>query len=141
MFARQLSQITGLPAVELDKYFWSEDLAPLPLETWIAVPERLAAGDRWIMDGDLGPYDAPEPRLQPADTVVVLDLSLARCVWRAVWRSWEGRGFWVWLVTWRCRSRSKVLHAVASHAPHARLRILRSPSQVRCFLNAALTAH
>ncbi len=62
-FASHLSQLTGLPIIELDKYFWSEELSPLPVETWTVVRERLAAGDQWIMDGDVGPYDAPAVRL------------------------------------------------------------------------------
>jgi hypothetical protein len=40
---------------------------------------HLAAASRWIMDGDLGSHDAPAARLGRADTVLVLDFSLARC--------------------------------------------------------------
>lgn len=102
--------------------------------------ERLAAGDRWIMDGDLGPYDAPAARLRRADTVVVLDLSLGRCAWRAVRRSRERADFWWWLLTWRWRCRGRVLGAVAAHAPQADLRIMRTPTQMLRFLATASTA-
>ncbi|MDN5932494.1 MAG: hypothetical protein L0I24_15750 [Pseudonocardia sp.] len=139
-FALHLSQVTELPVIELDQYFWSEDLSPLSTEAWTVVQERLATGDRWIMDGDLGPYDAPAIRLHRADTVVVLDLSLARCAWRAVRRSRERADFWWWLLTWRWRSRSRVLDAVATHSPQAHLRVLRTPAQVRRFLVTASTA-
>lgn len=139
-FALELSGVTGLPVFELDKYFWSEDLAPLPTEQWVTAQEQLAAGQQWIMDGDLGPYDAPAVRLHRADTVVVLDLSLARCAWRAARRSREGAGFWFWLLTWRWRSRGHVLDAVSAHAPHARLIVLRTPVRVRRFLAAMATA-
>lgn len=139
-FALHLSEVTGLPVIELDRHFWGEDLSALPAEAWTVVQERLAAGDRWIMDGDLGPYDAPAARLRRADTVVVLDLSLARCAWRAVRRSPERADFWWWLLTWRWRARSRVLAAVAAHAPQARLRVLRTPAQARRLLAAASTA-
>lgn len=135
-FALELSCATGLPVVELDKQFWSEDLDPLPPDEWARVQARLTARDQWILDGDLGPYDAPAARLRRADTVVVLDLSLARCAWRAARRGREGAVFWWWLLTWRWRSRGKVLDAVAVHAPAARLSVLRSPAQVRLFLAA-----
>lgn len=135
--ALELSRATGLPVVELDKQFWSNDLDPLPLGEWARVQEQLAAGQQWILDGDLGPYDAPEPRLRRADTVVVLDLSLIRCAWRAARRAREGAGFWRWLLTWRWRSRGIVLDAVAAYAPQARLSVLRSPAQVRRFLATA----
>ena len=36
------------------------------------------------MDGDLGPYDVLDVRLQAADTVVFLDFSPLRCAWRAL---------------------------------------------------------
>lgn len=127
-FARRLSRITGLPAVELDKHFWSADLAPLPADAWLALQERIAAGNQWIMDGDLGPFDAPAVRLHRADTVVVLDPALLRCAWRAVRRSREGADFWLWLLTWRWRSRDTLLDAVSAHAPQAHLAILRSPA-------------
>lgn len=53
--ALDLSLVTGLPIIELDQHFWSEDLSPLPAEAWTGMQEGLAAADRWIMDGDLGP--------------------------------------------------------------------------------------
>jgi hypothetical protein len=48
------------------------------------------------MDGDFGPYDVLDVRLQAADTVVFLDFSPARCAWRAVRRSRERADFWWW---------------------------------------------
>lgn len=138
--ALHLCRVTGLPVVELDRHFWSDDLSPLSVEAWVHVQEQLAASQRWIMDGELGPYDAPAARLHRADTVVILDLSLARCAWRAARRSREHVAFWWWLLTWRWCSRSTVLDAVAAHAPLADLRVLRTPAQVRRFLATAPTA-
>lgn len=138
--ALDLSLVTGSPIIELDQHFWSEDLSPLPAEAWTGVQERLAAADRWIMDGDLGPYDAPADRLRRADTVVILDLSLARCAWRAAWRSRERADFWWWVITWRWCSRRRLLDAVAAHAPEAEMHLIRTPAQVRRFLAAASTA-
>src|SRR5438874_3249220 len=56
--ARALGAITKLPVVELDKLFWQPGLLPTPREAWSAVQERLAGQEQWVMDGDLGPYDA-----------------------------------------------------------------------------------
>lgn len=137
--ARVLAKSTGLPVVELDQHFWSNGVQPLPGDEWISVQERLAGRDRWVMDGDLGLYDLPAPRLRRADTVVVLDLSLARCAWRATRRSRERADFWWWVVTWRRRSRPRVLEAIATHAPRATVHLLRTPAQVRSFLAAAST--
>jgi adenylate kinase family enzyme len=56
--AVQLGMLTGLPVTELDKCFWSSDLTPLPVEQWKALQRNLISAGRWILDGDLGPYDA-----------------------------------------------------------------------------------
>lgn len=133
-FARQLGQRTGLPVIELDTVFWHADLTPTPTAEWAATQRKLAAEPAWIMDGDLGPYDALEVRLRAADTVVLLDFALLRCAWRAVRRSRERADFWWWLVTYRGgRMRARI----AAQAPDAELHVLRRPSAVRRFLATA----
>jgi adenylate kinase family enzyme len=133
--AIRLGQLTGLPVIELDKHFWQPGLTPTPAPDWIQTQRALARPDRWIMDGDLGPYDAPAPRLASADTVLVLDFSLARCAWRAARRSPERADFWRWLIGWRHRSRPALLHAIATHATAADVHILRTPRQLRRLLS------
>jgi len=135
--ALTLAEMTGLLVVELDQHFWREGEQPLSSDQWMRVQNRLASRGLWIMDGDLGPYDVPGPRLRRADTVVVLDLSLARCAWRAARRSRERADFWWWVISWRWRSRRQVIEAVATHAPRAQVHVLRSPAQVRGFLATA----
>lgn len=132
--AVDLGRISGLPVIELDKLFWGEDLAPLPVDEWSRVQEEAAALPRWIMDGDLGPYDALEERLKRADTVVVLDFSAARCLYRAARRSRERLDFWVWTLLWRRHSRPVLLQAVARWAGEADVHVLRTPSELHAFL-------
>ncbi len=74
--ARRLGNITGLPVIEADKIFWQPGLVPTTREQWIAMQKGIAAEDRWIIDGDLGRYDAVEVRLRAADTIILLDFSL-----------------------------------------------------------------
>src|SRR5437588_1268359 len=114
--ARRLADITGLPVIEVDKIFWRPGLIATPRERWIVMQEKLVAGDRWIMDGDLGPYDAAEVRLRAADTIIFLDFSLVRCAWRAIRRSCEHADFWRWLLAYRYQSRPILRAAIASHA-------------------------
>ena len=136
----RLGQITGLPVIELDQHFWRPGLAPMPPDEWTQLQQQLAARDRWIMDGDLGPYDTLAGRLQRADTVLILDYSLARCAWRAARRCRERADFWRWLLTWRYRSRATVLDAVATFAAGAEVHILRTPRQLRGFLSTVARA-
>jgi adenylate kinase family enzyme len=132
--AVQLGLLAGLPVVELDKYFWSIDLTPLPVDQWTAMQRRLISAERWILDGDLGPYDALQVRLNAADTVIVLDFALWRCAWRAARRSREKFGFWRWLISYRRRSLPAVMAAIAAHAHDAEIYLLRRPRDVRNFL-------
>lgn len=137
--AATLGTVTGLPVIELDRHFWGPGLEATPPEQWAAVQDELARTDRWIMDGDLGPYDVLEIRLRRADTVVVLDYSFWRCAWRAIRRSRERLDFWTWVLLWRRRSRPLLLRAVADQAGGAALRVLRNPRAAACFLAHAAT--
>ncbi len=138
--ARRLGDITGLPVIEVDKVFWQAGLIATPREQWVVMQEKLVAGDRWIMDGDLGPHDAVEVRLRAADTIIFLDFSLVRCAWRAIWRSRERGDFWRWLLTYRYQSRPILRAAISNHAPNAVLHVLRSPKALGRFVEDAAAA-
>jgi len=132
--ARRLGDITGLPVIEVDKIFWQQGLIATPREQWVVMQEKLVAGDGWIMDGDLGPYDAVEVRLLAADTIVLLDFSLVRCAWRAIRRSRERGDFWRWLLAYRYKSRPILKAAIANRAPNAVLHVFRSPRALARFV-------
>jgi hypothetical protein len=128
--ARRLGERTGLPVIELDTLFWRPGLTPTPPARWASVQRDLAAGDAWIMDGDLGPYDQVDVRLRAADTVLVLDFSLARCAWRALRRSRERADFWRWLIGYRRHYLPPLMAAIHTHAAQASVRVLRHPREL-----------
>jgi adenylate kinase family enzyme len=134
--AARLGKITGLPVIELDKLFWRPGLTATPRDQWAAVQRKLAAQQSWIMDGDLGPYDVLEVRLQAADAVVFLDFSPLRCAWRAIRRSPERADFWRWLFTYRRTSRPLLRQAIAACAADADIHVLPNPRAVRRFVAA-----
>ncbi len=138
--ARRLGDITRLPVIEVDKVFWQAGLIATPREQWVVMQEKLVAGDRWIMDGDLGPYDAVEVRLRAADTIIFLDFSLVRCAWRAIRRSRESGDFWRWLLAYRYQSRPILRAAIANHAPNVVLHVFRSPKALGRFVAEAAAA-
>jgi adenylate kinase family enzyme len=134
-FARRLADVVELPLIELDKEFWNDELVALPRDEWAQRQIHLASlADRWIMEGDLGPYDEVEPRLRCADTVVILDTSLWRCVWRATRRGRERRDFWLWTIRWRRSSRPHLLAAIATFAPQATVVMLRTRPDIELWL-------
>jgi uridine kinase len=132
--ARRLGDITGLPVTEVDKIFWQPGLIATPRQQWIEMQEQLAVGDRWIIEGDLGPYDAVEVRLRAADTIIFLDFSLVRCAWRAIRRSRERADFWPWLLAYRYQSRPNLRSAITKHAPDAVLYVFRGPKALARFV-------
>jgi adenylate kinase family enzyme len=132
--AVRLSEITGLRVIELDKIFWRPELVETPREEWLEVQRKLVDENEWIMDGDLGPYDAVEVRLRAADTILFLDFSRVRCACRAIRRSRERADFWLWLWRYRRLSRALLMQAITDRAPNSALHILRHPSAVRRFV-------
>src|SRR5438552_12362146 len=133
--ARAMGAITKLPVIELDKLFWQPGLLPTPRESWSALQERLAGQEQWIMDGDLGPYDAVPVRLRRADTVILLDFSLVRCAYQAFTRSRERADFWRWLLAYRRKYLPLLLQAIAQHASTAHVLIFRGPLAAERFLD------
>jgi len=133
--AQQLSEKLGAPAIELDSIFWKPGPRPTPQTEWAAIQHQLVSSDRWILDGDLGPYDNDLAlRISAADTIVVLDFSLWRCTWRTLRRSRENGEYWRWLYHYRRTSFPTVLDVTARHADHAAVHILHNPTEVRRFL-------
>lgn len=133
--ARAVGSLTGLPVHELDTYFWQHGLLPMEPEAWRKTQQRLAAAPAWVMDGDLGPYDALDVRLPRADTILLLDYGFAICGWRAARRSRERRDFWLWVWHYRRRHLPLVLRALDTHAPAATVYRLRSPRAARRLLH------
>jgi GTPase SAR1 family protein len=132
--AARLAEITGLPVIELDKIFWKPGLLPMPRDQWVELQQKLVDEDQWIIDGDLGPYDAVEARLRAVDTIILLDFSLIRCAWRALRRSHERSDFWLWLWRYRRQSRPILIEAINKLAPQADLHMLRNPKALKQFL-------
>jgi adenylate kinase family enzyme len=132
--AAKLGEITGLPVIELDKLFWQRGLEPMPRAEWVKTQRRLVEREQWIMDGDLGQYDAVEVRFSAADTIILLDFVLLRCAWQALWRGRERIDFWRWLAAYRKQSLPVLMQAISKFAPHAKLHLIRNPNELRLFI-------
>jgi len=95
----------------------------------------LGRGGEPGVDGDLGPYDSGlSARLAAADTIIVLDFSLARCVWQTLRRGREQAAYWRWVWSYRRRSLPGLRPAIAAQLPRAQVCVLRDPATVRRFL-------
>ena len=93
----------------------------MPHAKWVKTQRRLVERESWIIDGDLGKYDAVEVRLLAADTIILLEFGLARCAWRAFRRGRERTDFWRWLIAYRRRSLPALIQAISKFATQAEL--------------------
>jgi adenylate kinase family enzyme len=94
VLATSISRRTGLPVVHLDVLFWRHGWTPAPREEGLRDFAAAVAGDRWILDGNfLAEENGDEdPRFERADTVIFLDVSRTRCLWRVLKRVVRDRG-------------------------------------------------
>ena len=147
--ARQYHAITDLPLIHLDQCYWRPGWEETPDEEWEQTVTGLAAGDRWIIDGNYG--SSLDIRLARTEMVVFLDFPTWRCVWRVlrrIVRHW-GRerpdmprgcrerfdwSFLHYVATFNLTRRPTVLKKLAA-LPEARTVVtLRNQRAVRAFL-------
>lgn len=83
--ARRLSEITGLPAVHLDQYFWRPGWVQADPDAWERSLQRLIDQPRWIMDGTYG--SSLDRRLARADAAIFLDFPLRISLYRTLRRT------------------------------------------------------
>ncbi len=153
--AVQLAERLQLPLVALDQLYWHPGWVPTSNPAWDAVIEREIAAARWIMDGNYG--RTLRRRLQRADTVVWLDFSRWRCLWRVFRRQVRYLGrvrpglpdgcrerlsleFASWIWTYPTRRRPGIMAQLAALPSGTRVITLRTPREVATFL-ATLPSH
>lgn len=88
--ARQLGQRLGYPVIHLDRHFFEPNWQMPSRDVWVETQRELVdSAPTWIMDGN---YDSTlEERLPAADTVVLLEVSRVRSIYRIVKR---------WVTNW-----------------------------------------
>lgn len=83
--AAALAAQLGAAHIEIDALQWRENWTKAPLAEILAALAEATAAPRWVADGN---YSSVRPALWPlADTVIWLDYSLWRCLWRVTVRT------------------------------------------------------
>lgn len=78
--ALELGRRLQIPVTHLDTLFWGPGWVPMPRDEWEAVQRRAVAADSWIVDSQFD--DMLPDWLEAADTLVFVDASPLRCLWR-----------------------------------------------------------
>lgn len=82
--SRQLASRLGIRVLHLDTLFWKPGWVATPLGEWEALQRRELAASEWIVDSQAD--DMLPDWLHTADTVVFVDTSPLRCLWRVARR-------------------------------------------------------
>jgi adenylate kinase family enzyme len=87
--AIKLGEITGLPVIHLDSYFWKPDWIQVGKDEWLLKIKELCEQPRWIMDGNYrGTMDL---RFNEADTIIFLYFPRLLCLWGIMKRRFSKR--------------------------------------------------
>lgn len=78
--ADELGKVTGLRVLHLDALFWKPGWVPTPLEEFEAMQRRELDAESWIVEAQFD--DMLPDWVEAADTVVFVDVSPVRCLWR-----------------------------------------------------------
>jgi adenylate kinase family enzyme len=82
--ASRLGERLGIRVVHLDTLFWKPGWVATPREEWEALQRRELAAAEWVVDSQAD--DMLPDWLDAADTLVFVDASPLRCLWRVARR-------------------------------------------------------
>jgi adenylate kinase family enzyme len=157
--AVELAKILRIDVVQLDRLFWQPGWVKTSDVECEAVQRAALAGDAWIVDS--AAPRALRTRLEAADTIVFLDLPLWRCALRAVRRRVRTRGrartelapgcvparvdraanrYLRYVRTYRSGLRRRILGELNRLSETHRIVVLRSPRDVRAFVDSVRRA-
>lgn len=88
--ALELSKKTKLPVVHLDNLFWDTNWKKVSSDTFQQLLQEELSKDCWIMEGNYNSTLAT--RIQYCDTIIYLDLSGIKCIFRVMKRKIKSRG-------------------------------------------------
>ena len=83
-FSRKLHNIINLELIHLDQYYHKPNWEEPEKREWEGIVNNLVQKLSWIMDGNYkGTFDI---RFKEADTIIYLDYSTLKCLWRVIKR-------------------------------------------------------
>ncbi len=88
--SRHIARAFDLPVHHVDNIQYRSGWQYTPKHECDTTLDRIAAGERWIIDG-FGSDDVIERRLRRADTVVFVDFPFPVHLWWATKRQWKSR--------------------------------------------------
>ncbi len=87
--AQKLGDILDIKVFHLDCYFWLPGWKEKPIKERIAIQQAFVQEKRWIIEGTY--LNSSDIRLNAADTIIFLDISVWLCLWHSIKRRFEYR--------------------------------------------------
>jgi adenylate kinase family enzyme len=82
--ASELGKLLGIPVLHLDALFWGPGWVATPPGEWEARQRNMLAAGSWVVEAQFD--DVLPDWFREADTVVFVDASPLRCLWRVARR-------------------------------------------------------
>jgi len=147
--AVRLGQLIGVPVVHIDPMYWKPGWVQRDMAETHAMVQAAVQQDAWIFDGDSSATFGE--RLRRADTLIFLDISILRRLWRVLRRTLVSygrvrpdmqtgcperfdRGFLRWVAGYSGNGRRQALALLKSAPARVAVYRLRGPADVRQFL-------
>ncbi|MFZ9858205.1 MAG: AAA family ATPase [Roseiflexaceae bacterium] len=145
--ARHIGLVLNIPVTHLDQLFWQPNWNAVDRETLIARQQAVVSQPCWIMDGNY--TSTLDVRLAHADTVILLNTSRWRCLYRVVARRIAYHGqtrpdmgadcleqlTWEFLMfIWNYPKRIPALKVRLNALPNKRIIVLNTPAEVKAFI-------
>ena len=130
-FSKRLSIITELEIIHLDQYYWKPNWKETEKPEWNKIVKKLLTRPKWIMDGNYG--GTMDIRISRADTIIFLDYSTIKCLWRITKRIFKYQGRERPDMPIGCKERFdlKFYHYVATYNLTRRKNILESLRKIK----------
>lgn len=79
-FSKKIHDKLGLELIHLDQYYWKPNWEETETSEWESIVHDLAAKPSWIIDGNYG--GTMDIRIKRADTIIYLNYSTPKCMFR-----------------------------------------------------------
>ena len=87
-FAKVLAEKLSYEVIHLDKHYHKKGWEAVSTEEWVEIQKNFLKKDKWIIDGTY--LSSIAPRLEKADTAIILDLPARVSIYRAFKRYFRG---------------------------------------------------
>ncbi len=147
--AVKLGEKTNIPIIHLDQHYWQPNWVETPKKEWKEIVNNLVKEDSWIMDGNYG--STMDLRLNRADTIIYLDISTIKCLWRITKRILKYHGqvrpdmtdqcverfdlqFYHYVLTYNLTRRKNLLKKLNQYRNQADIHIFRDNAAIQMFV-------